>query len=42
MATIVRPVRRKPQVRGIRYVSRREGAEILDRQANKYLGLSGV
>lgn len=42
MATTVSPVRKKPQARGVKYVSRREGAEILDSQARKYLGMSGA
>lgn len=44
MATVMR---RKPAIRlkkptpGIKYVSQHEGAVILDRQARKYLGMSG-
>jgi hypothetical protein len=42
MVTTVSPAKRKSQVQGVTYVSRREGAEILDRQARKYLGMSGA
>jgi len=41
MATTIGPIRQDPEVHEVKYVSRREGAEILDRQAKKYLGMSG-
>ena len=41
MTTVVRPAVRKPVTRGIKYVSRQRGKRILDRQARKYLGMSG-
>lgn len=34
-----RPIERP---RGVRYVSRSEGAKLVDRQAKKYLGMSGA
>ena len=41
MATTLRLSPRKPRVPGVKLVSREEGAKILDRQARKYLGMSG-
>ena len=41
MAIAVRPTLRRPVTRGIQYVSRQQGKRILDRQARKYLGMSG-
>jgi hypothetical protein len=41
MATTVRTTTRRPPTRGMKYVSRRHGKKILDRQARKYLGMSG-
>lgn len=40
MATSLRSIR-KSEVQEIEYVSRREAAQLLDRQARKYLGMSG-
>lgn len=36
-----RQAQRNPRRRGVKYVSRRQGARILDRQARRYLGMSG-
>lgn len=41
MVTTTRPVRPKVLDRRFKYVSRRTGRKILDRQARKYLGMSG-
>jgi hypothetical protein len=41
VATMVRTTARKPATRGMKYVSRQRGKKILDRQARKYLGMSG-
>ena len=50
MATAVRPVRRTSrtprverasQTPGVIFLTRRRGAQILDRQARKYLGMGG-
>ncbi len=42
MVTIVRPKTRQTHPPGVKYVTRRRGAQILDRQARKYLGMSGA
>ena len=39
--TIRRPALPMPRRVGSKYVSRRQGRKILDRQARKYLGMSG-
>jgi len=41
MSPSVRPAQRQTEADGIRYVTHLEGIEILDRQARKYLGMSG-
>ena len=41
MVAVVRSVRRRPATRGVKYVTRRQGHRILDRQARKYLGMTG-
>jgi len=42
MATVLAPTTRTLGPVGIKYVTRRRGAQILDRQARKYLGMSGA
>lgn len=41
MATAFRSEKRRTREKGIKYVSRHEGRAILDRQARKYLNMSG-
>lgn len=41
MATTVRRTPKRGERVGVKEVSRREGQELLDRQARKYLGMSG-
>lgn len=41
MATIPRIDPDHGRIAAVKYVSRREGIDILDRQARKYLGMSG-
>lgn len=41
MATATRSTPRQGSARGVKYVSRTQGRKILDRQARKYLGMSG-
>lgn len=41
MATVPKTDSHQAPIAGVKYVTRREGIEILDRQARKYLGMSG-